>query len=236
MDVTPREVNEKQFRDAWRGYNQEEVDDFLDRIAETLENVERENQSLRDRNIELEQALATTREAEEMLKKTLVTAQRAAEEAIAKAKTKAEQLVIEAEQRARGANDEARKILDRAEAQANKRVLDIDRESRERRKDLDGEIARLSAYQSDLQRRLRAFLDEQRRALDELVNASPESEGGSLASARRDPSGRDVDAELASGDRIVHVDVPSEQESLVENGDAVAHRRGVRGLFFREEG
>src|ERR671917_43557 len=112
MDVTPKDINEKQFRDAWRGYNQEEVDDFLDKVAEAVDNTQRENHSLRARNLELEQALSTTREA----KKTLVTAQRAAEEAISKAKAKAKQLVDEAEKRASGANEEARKIIEEAES------------------------------------------------------------------------------------------------------------------------
>ena len=37
MDVSARNIHEKQFHDAWRGYSQEEVDDFLDRVAETLD-------------------------------------------------------------------------------------------------------------------------------------------------------------------------------------------------------
>ena len=57
MDVTPKDINEKQFSDAWRGYNQEEVDDFLDRVAEAVETTQRESEALRERNLELEQAL-----------------------------------------------------------------------------------------------------------------------------------------------------------------------------------
>ena len=245
MDVTPREVNEKQFRDAWRGYNQEEVDDFLDRVAETLENVQRENESVRSRNIELEQALATTREAEEMLKKTLVTAQRAAEEAIAKAKAKAEQLVNEAESRARGANEEARKIIEQAETEAARRTLDVQRRSDERRRELDNEIARLSAYQSELQRKLRTFLDEQSHLLNELVESEPQStdrgpNGGRSAPsapARAKPaliSDAEVPGEPATSQRVVHVDPAG--DAVDENGTPTGHKRGVRGLFFREEG
>lgn len=54
MDLTPRSIQEKQFHDQWRGYNQAEVDDFLDRVAETLDRVQRENQDLRDRIQELD--------------------------------------------------------------------------------------------------------------------------------------------------------------------------------------
>ena len=248
MDVTPKDINEKQFRDAWRGYNQEEVDDFLDRVAEAVDNTQRENAALRGRNLELEQALSTTREAEEMLKKTLVTAQRAAEEAIAKAKAKADQIVVEAENRARGANEEARKIIEEAQTDANRKAIEIERAGKDRRRDLDAAIGRLSSYQSELQQKLQAFLEEQKRALDSLTETEPPSasggtNGASSGTAPRRPAttpghseraGRGDDAGTA---RVVHVD--SAEDSRVHELDpdvaSAGHRRGVRGLFFRED-
>ena len=242
MDVTPKQINEKQFRDAWRGYNQEEVDDFLDRVAETLEKTQQENQSLRLRNKELEKALSTTREAEEMLKKTLVTAQRAAEEAIAKAKAKAEQLVAEAEKRARGANEEARQIIEAAESDARRRTIDIERQAEERRRDLDAAISRLSAYQSDLQNKLRSFLEEQQRNLDALMEAEPPSGSGSNGAPTTGPhqtagpgtAGRRPGGDASKTSRIVHVDRPAQGAEVTEL-DRGTSKRGVRGLFFREE-
>ncbi|MDQ3986948.1 MAG: DivIVA domain-containing protein [Actinomycetota bacterium] len=237
MDVTPREINEKQFRDAWRGYNQEEVDDFLDRVAESLDRITQENESTRRRNHELEQALATTRDTEEMLKKTLVTAQRAAEEAIAKAKSKAEQLVEDAEKRALGANEKARRIIDAAEEEAHRKRLEEERKGEAKRRELDAAITRMSAYQSDLQRKLRTFLEEQKLALDALVESDPAPSGH-----RNEPSSRSMDADPAdplsdngadsATARVVNVD---EQVPSDEDDETVGHRRGVRGLFFRDE-
>src|SRR5918997_4154202 len=100
MELSARDIHEKQFHDAWRGYNQEEVDDFLDRVAEVVDVMRRENVAFHNRVRELEQALTTSRETEEMLKKTLVSAQQAAEEAIAKAKEKASALLADAQERA----------------------------------------------------------------------------------------------------------------------------------------
>ncbi|MDQ3646950.1 MAG: DivIVA domain-containing protein, partial [Actinomycetota bacterium] len=97
MDLGAHEIQAKQFNDAWRGYNQEEVDDFLDKVAEAIDQVQRENRALHARVRELDQVLATSRDTEDMLKKTLITAQQAAEEAIASAKAKAEQLIEEAQ-------------------------------------------------------------------------------------------------------------------------------------------
>jgi cell division initiation protein len=240
MDVTPKGINEKQFRDAWRGYNQEEVDDFLDQIAEAVDAAQRDNEMLRERNLELEQALSGTREAEEMLKKTLVTAQRAAEEAIAKAKEKADQLVAEAEKRAAGANESARKIIDEAESEARRRTIDIEKQAVERRHDLDDAISHLSSFQSELQEKLRTFLEMQKEALEALVTdessttATPVGNGNVSASrfTTSEPS-RDIyetgpaESEPIEEARVVHVDAVDEA--------APTARRGVKGLFFREE-
>ena len=157
MDLTARDVQEKQFHDAWRGYNQEEVDDFLDRVAEALDRVGRENASLRQRIGELDQAVSASRNTEEMLKKTLVTAQRAAEEAIATAKAKAEQLINEAEERSRRAADDV-----------NRRSAEAERDHANKRRELDDSLNRLKAFEGELKLRLKTFLDQQQRALDQL--------------------------------------------------------------------
>src|SRR5688500_16161061 len=126
MEIGPQDIHEKQFHDAWRGYNQEEVDDFLDRVAEALDRLHRENSSLQTRIEELDQAVAASRNTEEMLKKTLVTAQRAAEEAISTAKLKAQDLVSEAEERSRRAAEEATRRTAEAEKQHEVRKRDLE--------------------------------------------------------------------------------------------------------------
>ena len=171
MDLTARDVQEKQFHDAWRGYNQEEVDDFLDRVAEALDRVGRENASLRQRITELDQAVSASRNTEEMLKKTLVTAQRAAEEAIATAKAKAEQLITEAEQRSR-----------RAAQDAERRNAEVERDHANKRRDLDNSLERLKAFEAELKLRLSTFLDQQQRALQQLdsrptLRSAPATQG-----------------------------------------------------------
>lgn len=168
MELTARDIHEKQFRDAFRGYNQEEVDDFLDHVAEALEHLRRENESLRERVRELDQAVATSRETEDMLKKTLLTAQQAAEEALARAKAKAAQIVADAEQEASGMTERARTALAEAESEARRKAADSEREVSARRREVDATIERLRAYETDLKSRLRSFLDQQLRALEQL--------------------------------------------------------------------
>lgn len=45
--ITAEDIVEKQFSATFRGYNQEEVDEFLDDIIETLKTLEKEKQSLK---------------------------------------------------------------------------------------------------------------------------------------------------------------------------------------------
>lgn len=45
--ITVEDIVEKQFSATFRGYNQEEVDEFLDDIIETLKTLEKEKQSFK---------------------------------------------------------------------------------------------------------------------------------------------------------------------------------------------
>lgn len=47
--VTPFDIHRKEFRRVFRGYDEQEVDEFLDRLATALEQLYRENEELRSR-------------------------------------------------------------------------------------------------------------------------------------------------------------------------------------------
>jgi cell division initiation protein len=186
MEVTAREIHDKEFHDAWRGYNQEEVDDFLDKIAETLDRLQRENVALQRRMNELDQTVSTSRTTEDMLKQTLVSAQQAAEEAIGKAKSKSEQLLSEAEERARRVDEETAAKLADADAEIARRIGEGDRRHALHKQELEGTIERLKTYETDLKQRLKGFLEGQLKTLDTLqIHA-------------RHPSGSHQQREMAS--------------------------------------
>lgn len=183
MDVTARHIHEKQFHDAWRGYNQEEVDDFLDRVAEQMNRLERENAALQERLRDLDQMMATSRSTEDMLKKTLVTAQQAAEEAVATAKTKAEELVAEAETRAQRANEELKHRVATAEEEVRRKTAEVERQQLARRRETELSIERLEAFETEIKRRLKLFLEQQLNSLDTLVDKSAKTAAPAAAPA-----------------------------------------------------
>ena len=166
--VTAREINEKQFHDAWRGYNQEEVDDFLDRVAEAIDALQRENDDLHGRLQELDQKIESSKTSEAMLKKTLESAQVAAEEAISAAKKQADEIVRDAEERAQRARDELKTRVETAEEEVRRRTAEVEREQEGRRREIQESVDRLQAFESDLKRKLHGFMEQQRASLEIL--------------------------------------------------------------------
>src|SRR5687767_8934134 len=77
IDLTPLEVRKKKgdFRRQMRGYDPALVDDFLDLVADRLEQVVRENLTTGERIHLLEQQVADFREREKALTEALVSAQ-----------------------------------------------------------------------------------------------------------------------------------------------------------------
>lgn len=251
MDLTARDIHEKQFHDSWRGYDQEEVDDFLDKVAEALDIALRERETFRRRASELEQAVATSRDTEEMLKKTLVTAQQAAEEAIGKAKAKADQLVAEAGERAERANREASDRIKALEEEVRRKNADAERAHLAKKKEYDAQIEKLRSIEAEMKTRLRAFLEQQMTALEQLAPSdqrngsspepAPQSASGWVGGATQRPtaaaSPRAAEAiRIDSGaeGRAAQAGRSTEPVPAVE-GEGSPPRRGVRGLFSRDE-
>lgn len=235
MDLTARDINEKQFHDAWRGYSQAEVDDFLDKVAEALDNALRERETFRRRASELEQAVSTSRDTEEMLKKTLVTAQQAAEEAIAKAKAKAEQLVTEAEERATVANEESRRRIQTIEEEVRQKNADAERQHAAKEREYEAAIEKLRSIEADVKQRLRAFLEQQMAALEQL-GAAGDPATRIKTSESREPAGPTRPTAPASEQRPKARPAGQSTEPVpVVDADIAAQRRGVRGLFSRDE-
>ena len=102
MKVTPLDIRRKEFKRSVRGYSDEEVDLFLDEVADDVERLSQENVELRDRVRWLEEQLAGHAQLRDALEKTLVTAQFQADETRANARKESESILRDAELKARG--------------------------------------------------------------------------------------------------------------------------------------
>lgn len=121
IDLTPLEVRQKKgdfrARKALRGYGPALVDDFLDLVADRLEQLVKENLSLADRVERLEAQLGEYRERERALTEALVTAQELREASRRQAEKEAELLRREAELAAEKMMTAAALRKERAEAE-----------------------------------------------------------------------------------------------------------------------
>lgn len=107
MFITAAEITNKEFKKGLRGYNIDEVDEFLDKIAEDYESIYKENSLLKEKMQSLDEKISHYTKMENTIKDTLLLAQNASEQAKENAK-KESQFVV------KNANDDAQKIIDKA--------------------------------------------------------------------------------------------------------------------------
>src|SRR4029450_9780244 len=80
MAVTPVEIRHVKLGRGLTGYRRAATDRLLEEIVDSFEEVWREGADLQDKNERLESEIARYRDLETLLRKTLVTAERSAEE------------------------------------------------------------------------------------------------------------------------------------------------------------
>src|SRR4030066_2494416 len=97
MRITPLDIQQKQFPVKFRGFEEEEVDSFLELIREEMEELLRENANLREESRRFEKQLKEYKNIETTLKDTLVSTQQMVDEYRGTAKKDAELIVKEAE-------------------------------------------------------------------------------------------------------------------------------------------
>ncbi len=100
MKITPLDIQQMVFKVGFRGYDKEEVNRFLEELAETVEELNRDNAVQREKIVFLEQQMAELKRTEATLSNTLVSAQSLAEDVKRSAQREAELVVKEAELKA----------------------------------------------------------------------------------------------------------------------------------------
>lgn len=105
--ITSMDINNKEFKKSLRGYDCDEVDEFLDKLAEDYETLYKENSSLKEKLELMEEKINHYSKIETTIQNTLLLAQNAAEQARQTAQSEADLII-------KKANDSAQKIIDKA--------------------------------------------------------------------------------------------------------------------------
>ena len=161
IDLTPLDVRNKRgdFKKLMRGYDPQEVDVFLEIIADRLEALTRENMALRERTGALQAQVTSQTDREQAVQAALVTAQELRADIRAQAQREAESIVREAE-------TEARRMGAEAEAEARTKLRGAERQ-----------LEKLEDAIQQVDRRRARFLKEFRQLLQRELDVVAVEEG-----------------------------------------------------------
>ena len=97
MKLTPQEILSQTFSNRIKGFDPDEVKNFLQQIAETLESEIQEKEELKSGMEKLRESLAKLEKKEELLRDTLIAAQKFSSEIKANSHKEAELITRDAE-------------------------------------------------------------------------------------------------------------------------------------------
>ncbi len=100
MPLTPLDIHNKEFSRGFRGYDEDEVNEFLDKVIKDYEAIIRESRNLEEKVAILEERLAHFQNIEDSLSKSIIVAQETAEEVKSNARKESQLIVKEAEKNA----------------------------------------------------------------------------------------------------------------------------------------
>lgn len=150
--ITPVDLENKEFKRGFRGYDIDEVETFLTELSKDYARIYRENASLKDKNAILTDAIENYKEMEETMRSAIISAQRTSEEILRNAHEQADTIIKEAKVRATEITNE----MD-ADIQALKR-----------------ETAEIEGRNSLLRAKLKTVLNTYLGMLDEIPTGEPE--------------------------------------------------------------
>ena len=202
--LTPQEVSEHAFAKAgFGGYNMAMVDEVLDQLTEDYTTLYKENAVLKSKMKVLVDKVEEYRSTEEAMRKTLLTAQRMADEIVKEAQASKDTLVHQAEEEARA------------------RVQGL-------RREVEAEQLRLTAAQNATAAyvaKLKELYQHELDYLGSLSKLTPES------AAPADPVDAAAEEIQATMDRIAQEEVPAPAQAEEEDDDIPQEDERPGGLY-----
>ncbi len=147
MPIKPLDIRRKEFRNGFRGYDANQVDDFLDTLADEFERNYNENQSMRQEVSGLRDRLQQFEDLEGSIRAALVHAERAANDL------------------RRSANQEAEDVRQGARREAELTIRDAQARSHQMLADSSSQIERVQESYGALQESKKRFANDFRHLL-----------------------------------------------------------------------
>ena len=136
--LTPMDIHNKEFKRSFRGYNEDEIDEFLDQVVNDYEKLFRDNDKLKEEVARLQKDAESYKEREKSINDTLLLAQKTAQEVTDNARQTAtdmkENAAKECENMRNEASVEAKKQIEEAANKVRAIVAEYDRLVRDKNK------------------------------------------------------------------------------------------------------
>ncbi len=166
MELTPQQLCDVEFSEQWRGYSRDQVDDFIERVAAAVSDLQDRLRKMTERAVRAEQRMQEGTDSDGGARRTLVLAQRTADATVAEARDTAARLIAQAQEEARAiilSAENSQEIIPSAEPTARAEIADLE----VTRSRLQADVAALEAHITDRRARIRDLLGELQRHVDE---------------------------------------------------------------------
>lgn len=220
MALTPLDIQNKDFSTKMRGYNQDDVDDFLDQVTRDYEDALQKNRELEKSLKHAEEKLQYFNELKDALNQSIIVAQDTADKVKSSANKESEMIITSADNQAKETLVEAERKSNAMIAEAEAKSTQILAEAIERARQLAGET-------EDLKKKTRVFHQRLSLMLETQLEQVKSEEWEEILKPFSSYVG---DKHTAVKEILDEQDLDNENETVVnseENTDAVVEKKPV---------
>lgn len=163
MAIRPIDVRRKEFKNGFRGYDANQVDDFLDQVADEFERAYTDNQRVKEEISSLRERLQQFEDLEGSIRSALVHAEQASNDLRNSAQREADDLKLgsqrEAENLRVSSQKEAELIIQEAQARAHQMLADSSGRVERIQESYEVLVEAKREFKNDFRRLLKTYMD-----------------------------------------------------------------------------
>jgi len=242
MKITPLEIRQKAFEKSFRGYNQDEVNAFLQTLSQEWERVGDESKEFRIKLEACEREVSKLREVESSLFKTLKTAEDTGANVIEQARQAADLSMRESQLKADAMLNEAkvkaRDTMEESDAKSKQTLAEME----DRLKAMVENYKKLESTRDELLLELKRISQDTIERVDRIKNAHRSFDANQYVTQARKEIKKTIFPNVEFNPTPAPVPLPSpiinetEEELVVEQMLVDTNSRQVTKSFFDEIG
>ncbi|EAC5408328.1 DivIVA domain-containing protein [Listeria monocytogenes] len=220
MALTPLDIQNKDFSTKMRGYNQDDVDDFLDQVTRDYEDALQKNRELEKSLKHAEEKLQYFNELKDALNQSIIVAQDTADKVKSSANKESEMIIT-------SADNQAKETLVEAERKSNAMIADAEAKSTQILAEAIERARHLAGETEDLKKKTRVFHQRLSLMLETQLEQVKSEEWEEILKPFSSYVG---DKHTAVKEILDEQDLDNENETVVnseENTDAVVEKKPV---------